>query len=392
MKNIFFNILLLIIVMTFPSTIAAHWIVGYVENASDSTSPNGRTIKLYNSTNLQEIFTIVGPSGPSATSNIYMIDCEMLATPCNVGDVLNITLVDDLTGHVAKQEVQVIVSGAGYDMAPNISMTSPLSLQNVLVEDSFTSPQNEIDLTANSTTKISCTAITDGYEPSTSLVNATATFFASTSTKPSPDDNNNHYTNSTCEINTSYGLSTQAQINCTFKIEYYANADSWTCEIEVIDNSSVSVTANDQTQINTLLAIGANSSIDFGEVNVTEMTPEKTIQITNFGNVNINLTLNGFGETPNDGNSMICSGNNISIEHTKYNLTLSNSGSLTPTQAEAVYKNLTSTATKEEFKLHSRQNDNINNDATNNTYWRVYVPKNVGRSCQGNIIIGATQN
>ena len=59
------TLFLLILLLTFPLTSAAHWIVGYVEDALDATSPNGRTIKLYNSTNLEEIFTIVGPSGPS---------------------------------------------------------------------------------------------------------------------------------------------------------------------------------------------------------------------------------------------------------------------------------------------------------------------------------------
>jgi len=33
------KILLLMLLMTFPLTSAAHWIVGYVEDAADATSP-----------------------------------------------------------------------------------------------------------------------------------------------------------------------------------------------------------------------------------------------------------------------------------------------------------------------------------------------------------------
>lgn len=383
------TLFLLILLLTFPLTSAAHWIVGYVEDALDSTSPNGRTIKLYNSTNLEEIFTIVGPSGPSGVSNIYMIDCEMLPTPCIVGNILNITLVDDGTGHEATAEVQVTVTGAGYDMAPNISMNSPLILSDIEVDDIYPSPEDEIDLTPNATTQIFCTAITTGYEPSTSLTNATATFYASTSNPTDPDDNNDHYTNSSCEINTSYGTIMEAQINCSLQIQYYANSDNWQCQINVTDNKSYSTTGANQTFVNTLLAIGTNSTLDFGEVNASELTSEKIIEITNYGNVKINISLSGYGETQGDEDSMICTNNNISVEHTKYNMTESNPGSITLAQAEALYTNLTSSPITEKFNMNSRQND-IVNEAKNNTYWRVYVPQEVAFSCQGHIVLGAS--
>jgi len=383
------KILLLMLLMTFPLTSAAHWIVGYVEDAADATSPNGRTVKLYNATNLEEIFTIVGPSGPSGTSNIYMIDCEMLPTPCIVGNILNITLVDDGTGHEATAEVQVTVTGAGYDMAPNISMNSPLILSDIEVDDIYPSPEDEIDLTPNATTQIFCTAITTGYESSTSLTNASATFYASTSSPSDPDDNNDHYTNSSCEINTSYGTPLEAKINCSLQIQYYANSDTWECQINVTDNKSYSKTGSNQTFVNTLLAIGTNSTLDFGVVNASELASEKVIEIINYGNVKINISASGYGTTPGDGESMICTNDNISVEHTKYNMTESNPGTITLTQAEALYTNLTSSPITEDLNMNPRQND-IVNEAINDTYWRVYVPQDVAFSCQGRIVLGAS--
>jgi hypothetical protein len=383
------TLFLLILLLTFPLTTAAHWIVGYVEDALDGTSPNGRTIKLYNSTNLQEIFTTVGPSGPSGVSNIYMIDCEMLTIPCVIGNILNLTLTDDATGHLAKQEVQVTVTGAGYDMAPNISMNSPINLSNIEVDDIYTSPENEIDLTPNATTQIFCTAIASDYDQASSITNASAVFYASTSNPTDPDDNNDHYTNSSCEINTSYGTALEAQINCSFQIQYYTNSDNWQCQINATDNASASVTASDSTFINQLLSIGVNSTIDFGVIDPLQVTQQEVIEIINYGNAKINISLSGYGETQTDGDSMICFGENISIEHTKYNMTGSSPGAMTLAQTETLYTNLTSAPVTEEFNMNSRQNDTVN-EAKNNTYWRVYVPQGVAFSCQGHIVLGAS--
>ena len=81
----------------------------------------------------------------SGVSNIYMIDCELMDTPCSVGDTLNISLVTDGSGYDGLETVQLNVTGAGFDIAPNISMTTPFTVYNVTVEDSFSSPENEID-------------------------------------------------------------------------------------------------------------------------------------------------------------------------------------------------------------------------------------------------------
>ena len=115
--------LLLTSLLIIPEVSAAHWIVGYIEDALDATSPNGRTISILKTSDSNEIFTIVGPLGISGTSNVYMADCELMSTPCIVGDILNITLVDDFTNHNSVETIQVTVTSAGFDMAANMSMT-----------------------------------------------------------------------------------------------------------------------------------------------------------------------------------------------------------------------------------------------------------------------------
>lgn len=391
MKHYFFPILLLSAIFIFPLTTSAHWIVGYVEDALDTTSPNGRTVRLWNATNSQEIFTIVGPSGPSETSNVYMIDCELLTTPCQIGDNLNLTIQNDESGYTAKNIVQTTVTEAGFDMAPNLSINTPPTFINLTIEDTLTSPLNEIDLTPATTTTTNCFGVIQDHDDIASISTIQAEFFSSSSAFGNPDDNNDHYTNSTCEINTSYGTSIQAMVNCTFNIEYYAESGSWQCQINATDNLSGSGTISDATTINTLLALGVGSSMDFGKTTMQEVSQEKTTNVTNYGNVQINLTLSGYGQTPDDGNAMECGPTDISIDYMKYNLTASNSSNLTLSQFETIYQNLTTSPTSHEFNLNSRQND-LSNEANASTYWRIYVPQGISENCTGNIVFAATQS
>ena len=383
------EILLLTILSLLPLVSSAHWIVGYVEDAFDSTSPNGRTISLINLATLEEMFGLVGPSGASGTSNIYMMDCEMMPSGCSIGNILNLSLVDDGSGYNSQEIVQVIVTGAGFDVVPNISMTMPFVLTNITVDDTFSSPENEIDLTSNSTTKVFCTGTIETPKGIDSVEAASATLFASTSSKDSPDDNNDHYTNNSCIINTSYGDQDQGTFNCSFLVQYYANSDTWTCTANATDNESTTSQGSDTTFINPLLSIWVSDSVNFSTVDVTTLSEEKTIQIINLGNTKINLSVYGYGASPGDGNSMICTNQNLTITDTKYNLTSSTPGIINPADANLYYANLTSNPVVGKFGLNNRQND-FTNDAINNTYWRVYVEKYSLDTCQGNIIIGAT--
>ena len=105
------------------------------------------------------------------------------------------------------------------------------------------------------------------------------------------------------------------------------------------------------------------------------------------------MSLSGYAINEGDNLSMNCtlgSLKNISINYEKYNLTDSTAGSLTLSQFEADYINLTSSPVVKKFDLNYRQNDG-ENEAFNSTYWRIYVPVGVAGSCQGNIVFGATQ-
>ncbi len=70
-----------------------------------------------------------------------------------------------------------------------------------------------------------------------------------------------------------------------------------------------------------------------------EVSNEVEMNITNYGNIIMNLSLEGYGLTAGDENSMFCETGNISIEYKKFNLTTSNSSNMTLQEFEENYQN-----------------------------------------------------
>ncbi len=292
--------------------------------------------------------------------------------------------------------VNLVLAGAGKD---NVTITSLLKIGNSFPEiiNITINNDNNIDLTPNSTTLVNVVTIIRDYNGEGDIMNVTSEFFdTSVSSYGSNDDNNFHYSNSSCSLNLSYGNKTEAFFNCGFQVEYYANSGNWNCTAKATDNLSISKTGSNITKINTLLALGVPSPTDYGKINATGVSPEFAINVTNYGNAPINLSLSGYAVTIGDGLAMNCSQGlvqNISIEYEKYNLTASNIGTMNLTNFEGNYTNLTSSVVVKKFNLPQRLNDTTQFvDDTNSTYWRIYVPLGVAGSCSGNIIFGAVQS
>ena len=254
--------------------------------------------------------------------------------------------------------------------------------------------QGSINLIPNSTKTVNCTVVIEDYDGEGDIANVTAVLFDPLETTyESSDDNNNHYSNNSCRIDITYGDEYQVFAHCLFDLWYYANAGTWNCTVIVSDITPYSSNGTNTTQVQPLLALGLPDILQYGLVNSTYVSNENITNVTNFGNVPINLSLSGYGFTENDGNAMNCtlgSIKNISIELEKYNLTNSNPGDLSLSEFIANYTNLTLNPITRRYDLDFRQEDTVN-DAWNHTYWRIYVPVGVAGTCQGNIIFGAVQ-
>jgi hypothetical protein len=284
-----------------------------------------------------------------------------------------------------------VFAGVG---SPNVTVITNLTVGNVFPELSNVTIENNasnLALTPNTTRRIYCSGLATDYNGWNDITFASGVFFDNTfSTYGAANDNNLHYTNTSCTI-TQDGTYTD-WINCSIDVWYYANPGIWNCTLLVNDTKNKKGYGDDTINISSLLALGLPDYIYYGEVNATEVSLENLTNVTNYGNVKINLSLSGYGFRLSDGNAMNCTMGairNISIMHEKYNLTNSNPGVLDLPQTIANYTNLTSAPVVKRFGLDFRQNDTFN-EAINASYWRIYVPLGVAGTCQGNIVFGAT--
>lgn len=300
-----------------------------------------------------------------------------------------------------------VIAGIGN---PNATVITELEIGNVFPEVlnvSLDDGAANVVLIPADTKMVQCAAIVRDFNGESDIDIVNATFYDSVSSfSEDSDDNNDHYTNSSCDIITSfseydgqaYSDDDEYQIlaNCTFEVEYYANPENWICNVTAYDNSSWEDKNTDSITVSELLALGLPNTISYGEVNATYVSEENITNITNYGNVEVNLSLEGYGATPGDGLAMNCtlgSVGTIADMYEKYNLTASTPGDLSLSEFEAVYVNLTSEGTPaiRQFDLSPREDDTIN-EAIKESYWRIYVPRGVAGTCNGTVIFGAVQS
>ena len=292
-----------------------------------------------------------------------------------------------------------VIAGIG----GNTTVTTNLTIGNVWPEilEVFLNEEADIVLSPATTTTVYCTGVLRDYNGEGDFNKTNATLFdTNVSTFDDTDDNNHHYTNSSCNITNSFGSYRgytddvyHALANCSFEVEYYANPEVWDCRIELADDSGWLDNSSDTVNVSELLALGLPDTINYGLVNATFVSDENITNITNYGNTQINLTLEGYGVVQGDGLAMDCTIGNIGTidaDYQRYNLTASNPGALSLSEFEANYTNLTSVMATKQFELDFRQDDG-SNEAIKESYWRIYVPKGVAGTCSGSIIFGATQ-
>lgn len=381
---------LILFMMTTKLVCGAHYIVGEVSDALDGTDPDGMKVFLWNEENTiqDNVSDIVGPSGNSGRQNTFMIDCELLDTPCEISDKMTVQVKDVYYSDARN----VTVSGSGYDdIAKNITLNSPPFIETIVIDDDLSSPENEVNLVPADTKRIYCNATVVDLDNESEIESVNATFFDNAlSGLLFSDDNNSHYTNESCSLDFSFGDATEVKSSCSFDVEYFANPGTWNCTMTVRGSYNKTNKNDDLTNVNELLGIGVNGPISFGNFDINTVTEEVEVNVTNYGNTKINLSLSSYAQSPGDGNAMNCTSSNIPVYYQKYNLTSSNPGQMNLSELEKYYLNSTSTQKVRYFNLTKRIDNNLN-DAIKSSYWRMYVPLDVAGTCSGHTVFGATK-
>ncbi len=260
---------------------------------------------------------------------------------------------------------------------------------------------NPVELTSAGTTVVNCTGYFfdyNGWRDANLTVNATF-YDSSMSSAGNANDNNYHYTNSSCVSSCKEISATNGTCACLFTVQYYANSSNWVCNYTIIGSGgnaserlhlNFTDSMNTSTQINNLLSLSVPATnLDYGNLSVTEISRSIEQNITNTGNIPFNVTVSGYGGTdptvPGIGNwSMRCDLGNISIGNEKF--------SIFNDTAYASMTNLTGNDTQiANITFFQRTNDNneeLGRDR-NQTFWRLQIPLSVGGYCNGTIIFKA---
>jgi hypothetical protein len=211
---------------------------------------------------------------------------------------------------------------------------------------------------------------------------ANATFYYYLNSTTDSDDNNVHYSNISCTNTSNDGLNT-VYFTCGFYAFYYANNGTWYCNATAWDASTDDY-ADNSTTIDALYAINSsNDTIDYGNIEAGANSLEELLNVTNIGNMPINVSVRGYGgfdEFAGENISLFCASGNISVGYERYSLISE------PFNSK---NNLTSNDTIINLSLKKQIDASI---ITNITYWQQRAaPENYPLGiCNGTVVFTAT--
>ncbi len=279
----------------------------------------------------------------------------------------------------------------------NVSVDVRVNITDSKPEILLVTVTDPVYLSAGSTVVVQCNATVRDWNGGATISNVSAVFYdGNEATFDSLDDHNDHYTNASCTQNVTYGdLAELANFTCNFVVYYHANNGSnWICNVTVTDsytfNESVNSTDDsyNTTTINPLFALNistnnATYTIDYGNLAVGDTSAQVPANITNIGNMDINISLKGYGRTEGDGLAVNCTIGNITIENERYSF-VEGEGWTTSTPLSSTFEMIA------DFNMSQQIVDGT--PVVNTTYWRLYVPPNPFGACTGTIVFQAEES
>ena len=262
----------------------------------------------------------------------------------------------------------------------NITNSKPEVL-NVTVSEAINISNRNITLNAGGTKDITCNATLRDWNGYSDIIYVNSTlWYVPTSSSNATDDNSTHYTNTNCTTSGN-GVGYLVNYLCNFTVIYYANNGTWNCNVTAMDNPNATGYGNGTTVLYPVYALNITDGIDYGGVAVESYSGNTTANITNLGNMAINITVEGYGGKRNDGLAMNCSlGGNITVNNERFSVADTDWNSRTPLNGSSqMLPGLTIPK-------------QINNSyVVNSTYWQIYInsTNNPGGNCTGYVIFTA---
>ncbi|MDK2907664.1 MAG: hypothetical protein PWQ87_122 [Candidatus Woesearchaeota archaeon] len=261
----------------------------------------------------------------------------------------------------------------------HVNVTSKVNVTNAGPEVLEVRPEDSVVLSAGGYKTVTCNATIRDWNGFNDIDNVNATLYYYLNKSSDPDDEDEHYTDSTC-VEISNDGQYLANYTCTFDVRYFAKNGTWTCNVSVNDTLSYEDSLAENGSINALYALNVTDVIDYGELSVTDISDNITATLTNLGNMYINVSVLGYGEVEGDGIGLVCEqGSNISVENQRFSSSLVAWDSKIP---------LASTSQDMGFTIQKPTSED--NPITQNTYWQLYVPPNPFGGCTGIIRFTAT--
>jgi hypothetical protein len=260
----------------------------------------------------------------------------------------------------------------------NITIAIPPQILSMIIDD-YLVPANEIILSAGSTRKVYCTVVVYDFFGTANIANVSAKFHYSLNTSSQNNDNNTIYSNSSCSLNET--TSTNKTFSCAFDVLYYANNGTWICNATAYNLQNNFVYGNTSSYIQALYAINLTDGIDFGNVESNTTSLNITANITNIGNMPVNISLRGYAVTPGDNLGMNCTSNkNITISNIKF--------STVSTLDFPAKTAMTGAVQTINLRIAKQTNPSI--QIINNTYWQIQPGPGIkGNNCSGFIMFNA---
>ena len=262
----------------------------------------------------------------------------------------------------------------------HVNVTTRANITNAGPEIVEVLVDQDITLNAGGTKIVYCNATIRDWNGWDDVVLVNATLFHSSSTHESADNNNTHYTNASC-FNTGDDAEFLAFYSCGFEVIHYANNGTWSCNVTAEDTFSFTDSLSNTTTINALFALNVSDTIDYGDLAVTDTSANISAFITNFGNVNINVSVLGYGATEGDGFGLICEqGSNITVENQRFGIDSGDDWDL----------KVPLSSTNQDMSITLLQPTDLTAPVIRETFWQLYVPPNPFGLCTGTVRFTAT--